>query len=85
MDWGLHRLLSFLIRENYILLYENNNIFYKGVIVMRFREVERNIEKEVIKKKEEDENFKKIKPEINTTVKEVNDFWNNVFASSRES
>ena len=52
---------------------------------MRFREVERNIEKEVIKKKEEDENFKKIKPEINTTVKEVNDFWNNVFASSRES
>lgn len=51
---------------------------------MRFREVERNIEKEVIKKKE-DENFKKIKPETNTTIKEVNDFWCNVFASNRES
>ena len=59
-------------------------INYKGAIIMRFREVERNIEKEVIKKKE-DENFKKIKPETNTTIKEVNNFWNNVFASSRES
>lgn len=52
---------------------------------MKFREVERNIEKEVIKKKE-DENFKKIKPETNITTKEAIDFLlNNVFASSRES
>lgn len=52
---------------------------------MRFREVERNIEREKLNKKEEEEEFKKIKPETNITYKEACDFWNNIFESMRES
>lgn len=51
---------------------------------MRFREVERDIEKEIIKKKEE-ENFKKIKPETNISIEEAKAFWCSVFATVRES
>ena len=50
---------------------------------MRFREVERNIEKEKLNKKEEE--FKKIKPETNITVDEAKNFIDNLFASMRES
>ena len=52
---------------------------------MRFREVERNIEKEKINKKKEEEGFKKIKPETNITVDEAKNFIDNLFASMRES
>ena len=52
---------------------------------MRFREVEKNIENEKLNEKKKEEEFKKIKPETNMTVEEVNRFWNNVFASMRES
>lgn len=48
-----------------------------------FREVEKNIEKENINKKEE--NYKNIKPETDMTIEEVNNFWNEIFASARES
>ena len=58
--------------------------FYGGII-MRFREVEKNIENEKLNEKKKEEEFKKIKPETNMTVEEVNRFWNNVFASMRES
>lgn len=51
----------------------------------RFREVERNIEIEKLNKDKKEENYKKIKPETNMTVEEVNHFWDNVFASMRES
>lgn len=51
---------------------------------MRFREVERNIEREIIKKKEE-ENFKKIKPEGNISVEEAKRFWTMILTSERES
>ena len=51
---------------------------------MRFREVERNIEKEKLNKKKEEE-FKKIKPETNITVDEAKNFIDNLFASMRES
>ena len=37
----------------------------------------------LISKKEE--NYKKIKPETNITFEEANRFWDNVFASMRES
>lgn len=59
---------------------------------MRFREVERNIEREIIKKKEEEiikkkeeENFKKIKPEGNISVEEAKRFWTMILTSERES
>ena len=51
---------------------------------MRFREVERNIEKEKLNKKEE-ERFKKIKPETNITVDKARSFVNDLFVSMRES
>lgn len=51
---------------------------------MRFREVERNIEREKLNKDKEEE-FRKIKPETNITYEEVCGFWNNIFASMRES
>ena len=51
---------------------------------MRFREVERNSEKEKLNKKKE-EGFKKIKPETNITVDEAKNFIDNLFASMRES
>lgn len=51
---------------------------------MRFREVERNIEKEKLNKKKE-EGFKKIKPETNITVDEAKNFIDNLFVSMRES
>ena len=52
---------------------------------MRFREVERNIEKEKLNKKKEEEGFKKIKPETNITVDEAKNFIDDLFASVRES
>ena len=52
---------------------------------MRFREVERNIEKEKLNKKKEEEGFKKIKPETNITVDEAKNFINDLFASMGES
>ena len=45
---------------------------------MRFREVEKNIENEKINKNEE-ESYKKIKPETDMTFEEVESFWNEVF------
>ena len=51
----------------------------------RFREVERNIEIEKMNKDKKEENYKKIKPETNITFEEANRFWDNVFASMRES
>lgn len=51
---------------------------------MRFREVERNIEKEKLNKKKE-ERFKKIKPETNVTVDEARSFVEDLFTSERES
>ena len=50
----------------------------KGVIFMRFREVERNIEKEKINRNKE-EAYKKIKPETDITYEEANAFWNELF------
>ena len=52
---------------------------------MRFREVEKNIEKEKLNKKKEEEGFKKIKPETNITVDEAKNFIDDLFASVRES
>ena len=51
---------------------------------MRFREVERNIEREKVNEKEE-ENFKKIKPETNITVEEAKRFFDDLFESMGES
>ena len=51
----------------------------------RFREVERNIEREKLNRDKREENFKKIKPETNISVDEAKNFWNNMFASTRES
>lgn len=48
-----------------------------------FREVEKNIERE-LKKDKKEENYKKIKPETNITVDEARSFWDNMFASNRE-
>ena len=45
---------------------------------MRFREVERNIEKEKINRNKE-EAYKKIKPETYITYEEANAFWNELF------
>jgi hypothetical protein len=50
-----------------------------------FREVERNIESEKLNKDKKEENYKQIKPETNMTVEEVKNFWNEIFASMRES
>ena len=52
---------------------------------MRFREVERNIERERLNKDVEEEGFKKIKPETNITHEEACDFWESLFESMRES
>ena len=52
---------------------------------MRFREVERNIEKEKLNKKKEEEGFKKIKPETGITIDEARAFIYSIFASERES
>ena len=51
----------------------------------RFREVERNIEREKLNKDEEEEGFRKIKPETNITYEEANNFWDNLFESMEES
>ena len=59
--------------------------FIKEVFIMRFREVERNIEKEKLNKKKEEEGFKKIKPETNITVDEAKNFIYDLFASMGES
>ena len=45
---------------------------------MRFREVERNIEKEKINRNKE-EAYKKIKPETDITYEEANAFWDELF------
>ena len=58
--------------------------FYGGII-MRFREVEKNIENEKLNENKKEEEFKKIKPETNMTMEEAEAFWNDVFASIRES
>ena len=55
----------------------------KGVIFMRFREVERNIEKEKINKNKE-EGYKKIKPETDITYEEANAFWDELFMNMAE-
>ena len=47
---------------------------------MRFREVERNIEKEKINQNEE-EAYKKIKPETDMTFEEAEAFWNEIFVN----
>ena len=47
---------------------------------MRFREVERNIENEKNNKNEE-ESYKKIKPETDMTFKEAEAFWNEIFVN----
>lgn len=52
---------------------------------MRFREVERNIERENLNKDKKEENYKKIKPETNITLDEAINFVENLFASNRES
>lgn len=53
---------------------------------MRFREVERNIEREKLNKnKKEEEGYKKIKPETNMTYEEACNFLNGLFESMRES
>lgn len=52
---------------------------------MRFREVERNIEREKLSKDDKEEGFKKIKPETNITYKEACDFCKSLFESMRES
>ena len=53
----------------------------------RFREVERNIERENVNqtvKKEEELGFKQIKPEHEHTMKEMEDFWRSEFARVAE-
>ena len=52
---------------------------------MRFREVEKNIENEKLNENKKEEEFKKIKPETNMTMEEAEAYWNDVFASIRES
>ena len=47
---------------------------------MRFREVEKNIENEKINKNEE-ESYKKIKPETDMTFEEAEAFWNEIFVN----
>ena len=47
---------------------------------MRFREVENNIENEKIIKNEE-ESYKKIKPETDMTFEEAEAFWNEIFVN----
>ena len=79
---------SLLIRVIYMFYYERKHfkLYFMEVNIMRFkefREVEKNIEKENINKKEE--NYKNIKPETDMTIEEVNNFWNEIFASVRES
>ena len=64
---------------------KSNMYFIKEVFIMRFREVERNIEKEKLNKKKEEEGFKKIKPETNITVDEAISSIEDLFASIRES
>lgn len=49
-----------------------------------FREVERNIERENLNKKKEEEGFKQIKPETDMTVEEAMNFWDNLFGSMGE-
>lgn len=51
---------------------------------MRFREIREIKEIRPEKKREEDENFKKIKPEGNITFEEANDFWNNFWNNMAE-
>ena len=52
-----------------------------------FREVERNIEREKMneRRKEEEEWLRKMKPETDMSFEEAEAFWNEVFASVRES
>ena len=52
---------------------------------MRFREVERNIEREKLNKDKKEEGFRKIKPETNITYEEACNFLNNLFESMKES
>ena len=64
----------------------NDNYLYKKErFIMRFREVERNIERENLNKDKKEENYKKIKPETNITLDEAINFVENLFASNRES
>lgn len=76
---------SLLIRAIYMFYYERKHfkLYFMEVNIMRFKEVEKNIEKENINKKEE--NYKNIKPETDMTIEEVINFWNEIFASVRES
>ena len=78
--------MHFGIRVIYTLYYEETRTLFLGGIIMRFREfreVERNIEREKMNEKEE--GFRKIKPETDMTFEEAEAFWNEVFASVRES
>ena len=58
------------------------NSFYneRKAIFMMFREVEKNIENEKINKNEE-ESYKKIKPETDMTFEEAEAFWNEIFVN----
>ena len=47
--------------------------------MMKFREVERNIERENLNN-EKEEGYKQIKASTNITNEEVKNFWNTVFA-----
>ena len=47
---------------------------------MMFREVEKNIENEKNNKNEE-ESYKKIKPETDMTFEEAEAFWNEIFVN----
>ena len=49
---------------------------------MRFREVNRKLERERVKKEEA---FKKIKPKSNITLEECNEFWDNFFMNMEEN
>lgn len=51
---------------------------------MRFREVEKNIEREVMNKKVEEAACMKIKPKTNITFEEAKDFWSQVFNGVKE-
>ena len=62
----------------------NKYLIWSEVIIMKFREVERNIEREKLNKKKE-EGYKKIKPESNITLDEAKNFINGLFESARES
>lgn len=75
--------MALLVFAIFAISFMKELLIFKGGITMRFREVERNIEKEKLNKKKEE--FKKIKPETDITIDEAKAFMNSLFASARES